>query len=196
MPILLLAAGASKRMGQPKQLLPWGDTTLLRHAVRHAQQVSTMVYVVLGAAHEVLRDHLSDTGAISCYNAAYESGLGSSIACGLRTILDDDPTTPAVLVLLADQPEVDAAYLRRILAAHRLAETAIVATAYPQRAGVPALFPKDDFPALLELAGDAGAGSYLKNNRDRVHLVYPTTPLYDLDTPEEYRRHEGDQEHH
>ena len=191
--VVVLAAGQSSRMGRPKQLLPWKGTTLLRHAVVQAKGLDATVYVVLGAHHQLLHDHLAGTGVCTTINKRYAEGMASSIRCGVEAVAATHQRFIPLLFMLVDQPEVDTDYLQRLISAHRQYPDDIIATAYYERAGVPALFPAVDVVELLALTGEAGAGAYLADQEERVRLVRPTTPLFDLDTPQDYhRRYEGD----
>ena len=191
--VVILAAGRSSRMGRPKQLLPWAGTTLLHHAVQQARGLEVMVYVVLGEHHDMLRTQLTDTGVCTAINAQYAEGMASSIRCGVEAVMATHQQPIPLLFMLVDQPEVDTDYLQRLVTAHRQFPEHIIATAYPGKAGVPALFPAADSVDLLALTGEAGAGAYLAGQGERVRLVRPIAPFFDLDTPQDYRRHyEGD----
>ena len=190
--ILILAAGSSTRMGQPKQLLPWSGTTLLRHAIRQAWALNANITVVLGAHHDTIRDHLADLQVNTAHNRAFTSGLGASIAVGVASLLAGDQEYEAVLIMLADQPSVDTLYLSSIVDAHLALPDNVIATQYVDKVGVPALFPAAYFPALRALGGDAGAGAFLNTMNSGIHLLTPPQPIFDIDTPEDYRRHEGD----
>ena len=110
---------------------------------------------------------------------------------GTNGYLERHPVRPShILVQLADQPAVTTAYLTELLA---LAATGpgTVATAYGKRAGVPAVFPAECFGALAALGGDAGAGPLLNSGDVRVRCIHPPFDLFDIDTPEDYHRHEG-----
>lgn len=193
--VIILAAGSSTRMGRPKQLLPWGEGTLLSHAIDQARSIDGAVVVVLGAHYTIIKEHLSGVEVRTVFNAAYRSGLGSSIATGISAVKSEPQAFTAALFMLVDQPSVDAALLRRIVDAHLAEGDKIIATAYPRRLGVPALFPEAFFPQLLTLGGDAGAGELLNAIGSGVLTISPPSRIYDIDTPEDYHRYEGNQEH-
>ncbi|WP_420460051.1 nucleotidyltransferase family protein [Neolewinella sp.] len=191
--VVVLAAGRSSRMGRPKQLLPWKGTTLLRHAVEQARGLNATVYVVLGAHHERLRNHLAGTAVCTTINERFAEGMTASIRCGVEAVMATHQQLVPLLFMLVDQPQVDTAYLQRLVTAHRQYPQHIIATAYPNKPGVPALFPADNLVDLLALTGEAGAGTYLAGQGERVRLVQPAVPFFDLDTPQDYRRrYEGD----
>ena len=114
--------------------------------------------------------------------------MGGSIAAGVAAALPDQPE--ALLVLLADQPEVDADYLAGLWQASTESPQRIVATEYPEGPGVPAIFPRRYHGTLLREAGRGGAKRLLRKTAS-VHLLRPPRPLVDLDTPEDYRNYTG-----
>ncbi len=183
-------------MGQPKQLLPWGNTTLLGHAVREALPVGDRIFVVLGAHADILNESLKKLPVSILNNPKYKHGLGASLAYGAASIANDPRGFDRLIVALADQPAVDSAYLLRMVDAASLHPGCIIASSYGKRAGVPALFPAAYFPELSALGGDAGAGAVLQEHAGKVIALETPAPIYDIDTPEDYRRHEGDQKYH
>ncbi|PPK86240.1 molybdenum cofactor cytidylyltransferase [Neolewinella xylanilytica] len=195
--ILLLAAGSATRMGTAKQLLPWRGTTLVRHAADTALRVpDAEVFVVVGAHKGKVIGELKALSVNVVHNSGYEEGLGSSIAAGVREILAPARRRPSrLLIMLADQPSVTATFLAGLLRRSER-EASIVAAAYSGRAGVPAVFPAHYFDVLQNLGGDAGAGQLLNGGEAPVTLIQPDVDLFDIDTPEDYQRYEGNQERH
>jgi molybdenum cofactor cytidylyltransferase len=195
MAILILAAGSSRRMGdRRKQLLPWGEETLLRHTVLQAVgALPGAVYVVLGADFFTIRQHIEDLDVHVLYNPDHAEGLGTSIASGVAQLLAHSQPTH-LLILLADQPQVSTSLIRTYIQESSANPSSIIATAYDRQPGVPAVFPAYFFPKLLALSGDSGAGKLLRTADEEVRKIHLTTPLYDIDTPQDYRRHyhEGD----
>ncbi|GAA3753199.1 nucleotidyltransferase family protein [Terriglobus aquaticus] len=179
---LILAAGASTRLGQPKQMVRWNGETLVERAVRIAREAGAeTVLVVLGAHHEqifpILQPYQPELRIL--LNQRWAEGMGTSIALGAavaeRHSVDD------LLVLTCDQVAVTAQHLRDLVAAsHR---EHVVASTYAGRRGVPALFPEFSFHALQRLSGDRGARDLLQHE-DVVHLPLPGGEL-DIDTPED-----------
>ncbi|NJB85120.1 molybdenum cofactor cytidylyltransferase [Lewinella marina] len=190
--IVILAAGEGRRMGSIKQLLPWGQTTLLAHTVRQAVACpESYTYVVLGANKELLEKELEGLNVNLIYNADYPEGLGSSIRAAARHILTEE-TIPFthLLVMLADQPAVNTSFLSLLLLTAK-DHPGAVATDYGDHAGVPAIFPAASFAALEQLGGDAGAGRLLNAAETGTLRLTPPFAMFDIDTPEDYRRHEG-----
>ncbi|MEM7485075.1 MAG: nucleotidyltransferase family protein [Bacteroidota bacterium] len=183
--VLLLAAGASSRMGDMiKQLLPWGKTTLLGHALEQAKQVTENTYVVLGANADEIRSSIPEANLI--VNRNWQSGMGSSISAGVKYILENEKGFDGLLILLADQPLVDSPYLNLMKKKFRASQSKIVATAYENKLGVPAIFHRSILPELLELDKDFGAKQVINKYIDDTERVFPNGKEIDIDTPEKY----------
>ncbi len=186
--LVLLAAGASTRMGRPKQLLPVAGRPLVRLAteVALAAPVSPVV-VVLGARAGEIAPALDGLRVHAVTNESWADGMGSSIRTGVRAALELDPQLAALIIALADQPGVSAGHLGRLIATRRERGRDIVASASGGIAQPPALFAAAWFPRLLALPGDAGARTLLTEQRDSLALV-PLAVAADLDTPDDYAR--------
>ena len=183
---LILAAGMSSRMGTAKQLLPYKQNTLLGWAIEHAvkSEVNT-VYCVLGANATEIASSISKYPIETIHNPNYQNGLSSSIISGIEYIkaLDYD----AVLMLLCDQPNVDATYINTLLSKFKSNPNYIVASSYKNRKGVPAVFPKEQFSNLLNLKDDKGAKLLLNSTDSSVITVETPIDLFDIDTPDDYK---------
>ena len=170
---IILAAGASRRLGQPKQLLIHRGEALLARAIRLANEAEAApVFAVLGSQAETIRATINPHDARVAINKDWEQGIASSIHAGLH-VLEEDAT--GVLILSCDQPRLTAEHLRALI--ETLTEQsvpAIVASAYAGVHGVPAVFPRAAFPGLLALEGDKGA---------RALLLHPPCPLIALPFP-------------
>jgi molybdenum cofactor cytidylyltransferase len=182
--VLILAAGASTRMGRHKQLLPWNKTTLLGHAIETARKISDTVLVVLGSKAAVIKKEVP-VFANYAINKAWEDGMGTSIALGV-TELERMVNPDAIMVLLVDQPLIDALYLGQLLEAHAVSENKIIATSYNGRAGVPALFPKTYFESLKTLKNDVGAKHLMQHCHNRLMVLDAKDKIIDIDTPKAY----------
>jgi CTP:molybdopterin cytidylyltransferase MocA len=167
---IILAAGASRRLRQPKQLVPYGGETLLSRTIRLAGEAgAARVFVVLGAQAETIRASVNPHKATIVINENWEQGIASSIHAGLHALSAD---AEGVLILSCDQPRLTAEHLRALMDAFTAqSASAIVASAYAGVHGVPAIFPCAAFPNLLALEGDKGA---------RALLVRPPCPLIAL----------------
>lgn len=185
--ILILAAGGSSRMGQPKQLLPFGEGTLLTHAIHVATGIpNANVYVVLGSESATIRQKIKQEKAQIIVNSDWKKGIGTSISEGVNQLASNHS---GVLILLADQPMVDASHLKKLIQAFSEQPDRIIATAYPNNNGVPALFGKKYFQDLKELKGDQGAQKLLRQYDPIV--IEPDEYFDDIDTPEAYQKYAG-----
>ncbi|MBS1796084.1 MAG: nucleotidyltransferase family protein [Acidobacteria bacterium] len=185
--IIVLAAGASRRMKKPKQLLRFEGRTLLRRAVETALETGFRpAIVVLGANFESLRPEIADLRVETLFNRDWETGLSSSIRAGLDHLLETAPETAAVVLTLADQPFVNAAHLVSLAATHRRTRKPIVAARYNGGLGVPALFAREVFDELRALTGDRGAKAVIEHDRERVAVVDLPEAARDIDTPADF----------
>jgi len=179
---VVLAAGASTRMGTQKLLLPLGGEPLVRRAVR---QVSAAgfddVLVVLGSAHEAVLAALDGLGVRYAINLEFASGIGSSF----RTAVEHLPDSAAAMFTLADQPFVTAHEYRTVLDAYRDQAPAIVSVRYGEVMAPPHMFEREFFPELAQL--QHGARSVLQRHLKRTMVLqFPPELLADIDTPEDY----------
>ncbi len=182
--ILILAAGASTRMGEIKQLLPWKGNTMLGHTIMQAKQVSNAVFVVLGANSEVIEEKLNQNVTIF-KNTNWKDGMGSSIAFGVSQLKRH--SYKAVLIMLADQPFLTADYLMKLKEQFLSFEYDVVATSYPKKNGVPAIFDKTYFSQLELLNKDSGAQHIIKA-ADNIMTIDPKDRAIDIDTIEVYEQ--------
>lgn len=173
---IVLAAGASRRLGQPKQLLLLGGETLLERAIRLAgESGADPVFVILGAHSEQICAAVPRMHAVPVLNSTWEQGIASSIHTALGALDASAPQAEGALILSCDQPRLTAAHLRALLQAFAARPApAIVASAYAGVLGIPAVFPRQVFADLRALRGDRGA---------RVLLLQPPCPLISLSFP-------------
>lgn len=182
--ILILAAGQSSRMGQPKQLLPWKKTTLLGQAIDTAKQLSESVYVVLGANFKVIATSIINEPVSIIHHEDWSNGLGSSIAKGVAQI--PLKKYAGVLIMLADQPLLSVLDYKNIIQTFKANPCKIVASQYEIKIGVPALFSWELSAELLELHQDFGANRIIKKYPLELINIKPKESTVDIDTPEEY----------
>ena len=181
---VVLAAGASSRMGTPKLLLPLGGEPLVRRTVREVCGAGfDDVLVIVGAEHEKVLAALEGLGCRHAVNPDYETGMGSSF----RTAVGALGGSRAAMFALADQPFVASADYRRLLDAYRDQGGGIISVRYGEVTAPPHLFDRAYFPELAVL--EHGARPVLQRHRDRtVILHFPPELLLDIDTPEDYER--------
>ena len=186
--VLLLAAGSSSRMGVPKQLLKWNNSTLLQHTINTVKQIKKdEVVLVLGANFQDIKSKIDTTELTVIYNENWEKGLGNSIACGINQIIKSVQQIDNVLIMLADQPLIDSNYLNEMIETQLLNPDKIICTSYQnKRLGVPAIFNKIYFKELSELNHDKGAKDLLNKNSDNILFLDGTYVISDIDTMEDY----------
>ncbi|KUJ70918.1 4-diphosphocytidyl-2C-methyl-D-erythritol synthase [Streptomyces albus subsp. albus] len=184
---LLLAAGGGRRLGgRPKALLPYRGRPLVERAVAALRAGGCApVQVVLGAAAAQVRERAELAGCRVAENPDWESGMGSSLRCGLAALEATDAT--AALVMLVDQPRIGPEVVARLLAAHR-AGAELAAASYHGERGHPVLFGRELWAEVAAgAAGDRGARDFLRAHRSRLRLVEcaDIAAPDDIDTPED-----------
>jgi molybdenum cofactor cytidylyltransferase len=186
--IVILAAGASIRMGTPKQLLSFRGSSLLRHTAETALLCDAgFVTVVLGANAEQIRPELAGLPVGIVENADWPAGMGSSLRAGLQSLLAAHPEAAAAIFLVCDQPLLSAETLDALINPYRGSDCPIAASAYGDTLGVPALFDRSIFPELLALQGAQGAKHLIRAHRDQVVGVPFPDGSIDVDTPRDYQ---------
>lgn len=177
---VVLAAGASTRLGKPKQLVVIAGETLLEHAVRTAQEAGCApVVVVLGSSHAEILAHVRLRDAVPVINDAWQEGMASSIRLGVQMLEAIAEKSEGVLLMTCDQPAITLEHLKLLMA-----EQEMMASRYAGRNGVPAYFPANEFGDLRALQGDAGARELLRNS-PAIELV---NGELDVDTEEDLKR--------
>lgn len=182
---VILAAGGSVRMGQPKQLLRYAGQTLVRRIAETALGAGCdPVLIIVGRESEAIGAELQNLAVTLVPNENWEWGMGTSIRAGMAVL----PAVDAVMVLACDQPHVRAALLRQLIEAQRATGKAIVASAYAGTVGVPALFLARYFAKLRSLGDNAGAKDLLRSQPNDVATIAFAEGAIDLDTPEDYEQ--------
>lgn len=196
--IVVLAAGESARMGQPKQLLVYNGKTLLRHAVETALTFQSSqssqptqiaqalpVVVVLGAHSKLIGPELEGLPVCIVENLDWRGGMGYSLRAGLRALLAAEPQVAAALFLLCDQPHITPPLLQLLEYTWRQGAVG-AASQYETRRGVPAIFDAQLFPELLALQGAEGARQLLAKYADVVVAIPFPQGAIDVDNPADY----------
>ena len=181
--IIVLAAGASTRLGQAKQLVQIAGRPALQQVVSNAIAVAgSAVTVVLGAQAADITRMLQHSSASVLINRQWEEGIGASIRCGVGALSQG---CDAVLLLLGDQVAVTASDLKRLISAWNGQDSIIATSVYSGQLGVPAIFPRFAFSELMQLRGDQGAKAIINRYTSRLAHVPMPNAAYDLDTAEQ-----------
>ena len=184
---IILAAGTSSRLGQPKQLLQLEGRPLLQHAIDAMERSPLFeVIVVLGhQADEIAEELYAGDQTRVVVNEDYAQGQATSLKAGLE---DVSPEAEAVLVILGDQPAVNAKKVKAVLEGYEMSKKPIVQASYRGVAGHPTVFYRSVWPELMEIEGDKGARDLIKEHPEwlsRVELGVEAP--FDIDTPEDYQ---------
>ena len=183
---IVLAAGKATRYGDIKQMLPWGDSTMVAQSARAALDAGLdPVVVVLGYQAEKVKKSLAGLPVQLVHNPDFEAGQSTSLRKGLEAL---PANSGAAVFLLADQPLVTAEVITKIVSVHRQSFASACVPVFEGTRGNPVLFDKTLFGELAELRGDTGGRELLAKYQNTVELV-PSgrAVLLDIDTPEDYR---------
>src|SRR5215467_119736 len=185
---LILAAGTSSRMGEPKQLLRIGDNTLLGQVLANVRGVSlAQIVVVLGASADAIKHQVDLAGLKVVVNNSYHQGMGTSLAAGLAAL---EATVNAALIVLADQPFVQPETLKKICQEYRRTQAQIVIPLYKGFRGNPVLLDRSVFPEVMALRGDIGCRAIFGSHPEGIVKV-PVEDLgilLDVDSQEDFDR--------
>lgn len=186
---IILAAGASTRMGASKQMLQVNGEYLLTRTIKTTEgAIIDHIVVVLGARDALHRTIISNQQVNVVTNEAWAAGMGSSIKSGLQSLLSEHPDLDAVIILVCDQPMLTSEIIAGIISTFHTTKKPIVASGYSASAGVPALFARSYFDKLNQLPDDQGAKKViLQNSADVVVVPFPGGEI-DLDTMEDYQK--------
>lgn len=191
---IILAAGGSSRLGQPKQLLPWNDDSLLSHSIKTVWQAGSQTnVVVLGAyCEEIVRqtssqlkeDQITKLGSVEfIYNATWQSGMASSLRLGIDAIRTRLKAGDATLVTLCDMPLIEPEHYATLFQYVESAEHQAAATRYPSGVGVPACFSAESLGSLIS-SGEHGAKMWLRSQPEGlVAAVFCQAAMRDIDSP-------------
>jgi molybdenum cofactor cytidylyltransferase len=183
---VILAAGESRRMGEPKQLLRWKNRTLLEHAIVNVKSIfSERVIVVLGANAPEIQSKIDFESVTLAFNSHWQEGIASSIRLGITSL---PVSAEGVLILLGDQPLIHPSQLQLLLSQWQKHPTHIVASEYAQSVGVPAVFSSNYFSHLLTLKGEQGAKVLLRKFESNVVKVPLPEAECDIDVKSDFQQ--------
>lgn len=185
---IIIAAGSSSRLGQPKQNLIYQNKTLLQRTIEAVLASNCKpVLVILGANAQLIRPSIQQPDIKIMDNPNWADGMASSIKIGI-TALECESDVNNALILLCDQPFVDTGLITHIMSKQQETGKSIIACSYNNTFGVPVLFGKVLFPELLSLTENEGAKKLLKNHPLDIETVPFEKGGIDIDTPEDYER--------
>lgn len=184
-PAIILAAGASRRLGRPKQLVEFRGETLLARTIGMAHGAGAEpVLVILGAYADTISQSAALDQVVTVLNPDWQEGMASSIRAGIRILASCVPDSPGATILNCDQPRLSTEHLRKLFEKFEANSTrAIVASGYNGIRGVPAVFPRTMFPRLLALHGDRGARAILADPECEIAEVPFAGGEADIDLP-------------
>lgn len=183
---IVLAAGEAKRFGANKLLSSLNDSSLLGCALSAAQKACPgRVCLVTGHKSGEISREAFDGADLFADNKDYQSGIGSSIACGVRAC---GPHADAVVIMLADQPTIGGSHVQALINAWSGDEDEIVLSTHAGTQAPPTLFGRGVFEQLVTLTGDSGARGVIQSGLYKVRQVNFPDPAIDIDTEEDYRR--------
>ena len=186
---LLLAAGSSSRMGQPKMMLAFKGSTLLQHIIDEVKATkSTTLLIVTGCYHTLIEQSLIQQQIPIVKNGQWQAGMGSSIQTGMAYLLKHYPAASNVLILVCDQPFISSNLFQSMMIEKEMSGKGIVACSYKDTFGTPVLFDKKYFNNLALLQGATGAKKLVQQFETDVATVSFPAGAMDIDTPEDYEK--------
>lgn len=186
--IIILAAGESKRLGKPKQLLKFRGKTLLQRITEIALETENKTVIVLGANADKILGEAGDLTVEIVINEDWRSGMSSSIKVGLEKLIETVAELESVILLLCDQPFVNKETISQLIETQIKTQTQIVACKYENTIGVPALFMREMFDKLLNLTGDSGAKNLMVENSENLSTISAPEAGFDIDTTEDFEK--------
>lgn len=187
--IIILAAGAARRMNQAKMLLPFGETTILETIIEKVKEINPEhLCIVTGHYHNQMVAKIQDDQIRFMYNEQWEEGMSGSIKKGLAYLVGENPELELVLIMVADQPFITSSLLLEMIALQSTTKKGIVAASYAGVAGTPVLFQSKHFSNLEKLTGDKGARSILQQYQDDLMTIDFPLGEIDIDTEEDFHK--------
>lgn len=186
--ILILAAGNSSRLGEPKQLLNFKGKSLLRHVADESLKTTNSVVVVTGSNHPEISKEIENLKVKIIENLNWNDGMGSSIQIGFKQLLNSFPTIENCIISVCDQPFIDATIFSDLIQMQKDSQKGIVASKYADTLGTPVLFTKKYFGDLSNLSGQEGAKKLIQKFKDDIAEINFEKGAIDIDTQNDYQQ--------
>jgi molybdenum cofactor cytidylyltransferase len=187
--VLLLAAGASSRLGRPKQLLDYQGKALLAHSLGVAKASGAQpVITVLGAHADQLKNAIEWGDAEVTINPDWKEGMAASIRHGMELLASRHPEVEGVILMVCDQPKVTEEVLQNLVLAYQTTRKPIIASGYEDTFGPPVFFHRAFFNALMQLKNDTGARNIIRDHPNEVEIVPFPGGNFDIDTEVDYEK--------
>lgn len=185
--IIILAAGSSSRMGEPKQLMKFKNKTFLQHIVEESKEANlNPVICVTGYQSDQISEAMTGMNVTIVYNGLWSEGMGTGISAGIQQALQSD--VDSAILAVSDQPYVSSGLFAKMLTLKDKSGKGIVASSYAGTLGTPVLFDKKYFSQLKSLHGHQGAKNIVNMNLSDVCTVKFEKGSIDIDTKEDYEK--------
>jgi molybdenum cofactor cytidylyltransferase len=187
--LILLAAGSSSRLHQPKQLLEYNGSKLLQRSIDIAlSSEADPVLLVIGSNAKLIEEQIEAGKIIVVENELWQEGIASSIRCGLNALLKTLPNIEQTIFMVCDQPYVSTEILNKVINAAEQTGQDIIACKYADTLGTPTLFSQKYFQELLQLQGHEGAKKLIMKYSQEVGMIHFAKGATDIDTWDDYMR--------
>jgi molybdenum cofactor cytidylyltransferase len=185
--VVILAAGSSSRLGEPKQLVKHDGKNLLQTTIDAAvNSDAAPVIVVLGANAEQVSGEINKSNVHIAINSDWEEGMASSVRIGLNELLFISPSIEAVILMVCDQPYISTDLVNQLINEQKKTGKPIVTCNYGASTGPPALFDRSLFIELMQLKGDIGARKIIRHHSNEIATISFAKGKIDIDTKEDY----------
>jgi molybdenum cofactor cytidylyltransferase len=186
--IIILAAGNSSRLGEPKQLLEYKGKSLLHHVTRQALKMTGAVVVVSGSNNNLIENELKNLQVITVYNPEWQEGMGASIRAGVEKIINEFPVIENLIISVCDQPFINSSVFSELMTRHKEDQKGIIASAYAGVLGTPVMFDRKYFGELSKLSRNEGAKKLLHVFSRDVGSINFEKGRIDIDTKDDYEQ--------
>ena len=187
--IIILAAGSSSRLGQPKQLLQYNNKSLLQHVVSQVMSLQNILpLLVLGSSKQIIEKDVEDLNIEIVHNDDWQLGMSTSIKAGLSAALKKNKNLQAVMFVVCDQPFITTDLLNEMIQTFMRSDKGIIAASYAETFGTPMLFAEKYFNQLLQFQNDEGAKKVAIQNKNDLAVVPFNEGEIDIDTMDAYQK--------